>query len=680
MLANAAQGLRGLLMREWLLLLGILLFSFYIRVIQIDTAFFGPEQAWIAHASWKLANLQEFPTHMFNTSAGFSQLPLTVYITFIPYLISDSVYSLLIYFIILSLVAVGLCWWFVRRYWGWQVAAIATIVYACMPWAIIFSLRIWANTLLPPFVMIWAIACGLAFAEKRHRWLMVAWGLACFSIQLAASGGLLLAITFILTCWIPMSRSWRYALIGSALALLPTVPWIYAQFTGAAHLGLDFSWSAGGGLRVKFDRITEFLTARDLATTFISEGSAALAGRLIYMQYLAPIWLLLFGGSQLFLIRRVWRADKKRRPLVLLLTLWCVLPLGFTVVAYSSYTIIYYLPLLPAPCIALALLWKRFTEKFPAIRIILTAVIIVLCALNLNAVWSVDRHINQGIRNLDASTHAFTLDSWVYPPPLIWQVEVSREMRAILEAGEAAELIIIQFTLPHDSHYHLRWPFPYYLRGYDVRTVNIHDPHLIYPERTALYLRNEREVSHNGGYSEGLEFLKQIGPYVLYRSPGGSGPESHYLLAEQPEYANGLRLIGYDELGCDGNWQLHWAPPGKPGAVGEHVHFFIHLQDDAGEVLAQRDLRAYNARAWRPSDHTETGSKDAWDFRADDHVVTSIDFGQVLNGMRIETIRVGLYTYSDVTLTVGEGIYALDEQGRPWEYAVDIPFEGTCSP
>ena len=45
MLANAAQGLRGLLMREWLLLLGILLFSFYIRVIQIDTAFFGPEQA-----------------------------------------------------------------------------------------------------------------------------------------------------------------------------------------------------------------------------------------------------------------------------------------------------------------------------------------------------------------------------------------------------------------------------------------------------------------------------------------------------------------------------------------------------------------------------------------------------------------------------------------------------------
>ena len=69
---------------EWLLLAGILLFSFFFRVIQIDTAFFGPEQAWIALDSWKLANLHEFPTHMFNTSAGFSQLPLPIYITFIP--------------------------------------------------------------------------------------------------------------------------------------------------------------------------------------------------------------------------------------------------------------------------------------------------------------------------------------------------------------------------------------------------------------------------------------------------------------------------------------------------------------------------------------------------------------------------------------------------------------------
>ena len=103
------------LRQEWLLLVGILLFSFFFRAMQLDTAYFGPEQAWIALDSWKLANLREFPTHMFNTSAGFSQLPVTLYLAFIPYLFSDSAYVLVIYFILLNVIAIGLCWWFTRR-------------------------------------------------------------------------------------------------------------------------------------------------------------------------------------------------------------------------------------------------------------------------------------------------------------------------------------------------------------------------------------------------------------------------------------------------------------------------------------------------------------------------------------------------------------------------------------
>ena len=71
---DAAQGLRRLLTRERLLLFGISLFSFVFRVGQLDTVFFGPEQAWIAHASWRLANLQEFPTHMFNANCGLQPI------------------------------------------------------------------------------------------------------------------------------------------------------------------------------------------------------------------------------------------------------------------------------------------------------------------------------------------------------------------------------------------------------------------------------------------------------------------------------------------------------------------------------------------------------------------------------------------------------------------------------
>ena len=79
-------------------------------------------------------------------------------------------------------------------------------------------------------------------------------------------------------------------------------------------------------------------------------------------------------------------------------------------------------------------------------------------------------------------------------------------------------------------------------------------------------------------------------------------------------------------------------------------------------------------------DHTDKDADEAWDLRAGDHVVTSVYFGQSLDNLPIGTIRVGLYTYSDETLSFQEGIYALDELGRPWEYAVDIPYEVTCSP
>ncbi len=358
--------LSRLLKREFLLLSGILLFSFFFRVIQIDTAFFGTEQAWIAQASWKLANLKEFPTHMFNSSVNFSLLPLTTYITFIPYLFSDSVYALLIYNILLNVIAIGLCWGFTQRYWGLRVATLATIVYASMPWPILLSHRIWSNTLLPPFVMMWAVGCGVAFGEGRPRWLMLAWGIAWLTIQLHVSGILLLIILFIVMWVYRLPKGWRYAFFGSIWAFLPALPWIYAQLTGIAELGLNLSIPAGRtGLRINFEKIIQFFTARDLAANFISEGRDKLVSKLAYMHYLAPIWLSLYLISLLFLIWRYPKVDERPRPLYLLLILWCVLSLGFTLFAEASYTIVYYLPVLPAPCIALAMMWKHFSDRFP---------------------------------------------------------------------------------------------------------------------------------------------------------------------------------------------------------------------------------------------------------------------------------------------------------------------------
>ena len=647
-------------MRELSIPVAILLVAFFFRVIHLNTAFFGYEQAWIAQASLELAELRHFPTHMYPSSANYSQLPLTIYLTFIPYLFSDSVFGLLNHYLLLNLLAVGLCWWFVRRYWGLQVAAMATLIYACMPWAIILSLRVWPNTLLPPFVMLWAVGCGLAFAEKRPRWLMLAWGAAWLALQLHVSGILLLAVLFTMTLLYRTPRGWRHALVGSLLALLPALPWVYAQWTETAQFGLNLSTSAGGGdFQISFEQIIEFLTARNLAANVLSGGREILLSRLSFLQGTAPIWLSLYFVSPLYLLWRYRQADERRRPLHLLLVFWSMMSLGFTLFARAHYTLAYYLPVLPAPCIALAILLKHLVKTVSRPGAALTVALILLCILNLNAVRVIDQQFNEDIRREDPASHAFSTGD--YTPPLIWQLEVARRIRGMLDAGDGSELILV-FHVDHgESSELLRWPFEHHLRGHRVRVLDSKQSHLLYPQGTPLFLWNERESDSREELQGNWLPVLKVGPFHLFRSTAVR-PEPATLLRARPAFENGLQLVGYDALKCEGHWTLHWTP-GPADSDSAPVHFFVHLLDEAYETLAQRDLRVYDPGDWREGDR----------------IVTNLDFGRELRSLPIETLRVGLYYFSDETNSYLKGIQALDEQGQPSRYAIDIPYEDSCA-
>lgn len=661
MLIRPLNESRSLPVRDWLIPAGILLVAFFFRVIQLDTAFFGPEQAWIARASLQMAHLQHFPTHMYPSSANYSQLPLTIYLTFIPHLFLDSVFFLLNHYLLLNLLAVTLCWWFARRFWGLYVATVATFVYACMPWAIFLSLRVWPNTLLPPFVMLWAVGCGLAFAEKRPRWLMLAWAAAWLALQLHISGILLLAVLFIMTMVYRTPQSWRHALAGSLLALLPALPWIYAQITGTAEFGLNLSTSAGrSGFQISFDRVIQFLTARDLAANLLSGGQETLSSRLSYLQFVAPVWLLLYFASLMYLPWRYWQASERQRPLYLLLVLWSVMSLGFTFFTRAHYTLAYYLPVLPAPCIALAVLLKHLARTVRRSGVALSFALLFLCILNLNAVWAIDQQFNEDIRREDPASHAFSTGD--YTPPLAWQLDMARQIRQMLDAGDASELILVFHVDKGESAEYLRWPFEHHLRGHDVRVLDSKQAHLLYPQGSPLFLWNERESDLQKDLKDDWQLLQKVGPFHLYRASGDSRPEPGTQFRERPAYENGLQLVGFDALTCEGNWTLHWAP-GPADRDSAPVHFYVHLLDDASEKLVQDDLRVYDPADWREGDR----------------IVTSFDFGRELGSLPIETLRVGLYYFSDETNSFLRAINALDKQGRPWQYAIDIPFEAPCA-
>ncbi len=46
-------------------------------------------------------------------------------------------------------------------------------MFAVSRWAVIFSRKIWAQNLLPLFVVAWIASAGLAFVERRPRFIVV---------------------------------------------------------------------------------------------------------------------------------------------------------------------------------------------------------------------------------------------------------------------------------------------------------------------------------------------------------------------------------------------------------------------------------------------------------------------------------------------------------------------------
>ena len=159
--------------------------------------------------------------------------------------------------------------------------------------------------------------------------------------------------------------------------------------------------------------------------------------------------------------------------------------------------------------------------------------------------------------------------------------------------------------------------------------------------------------------------IQAIGQYRLYILPGEAGPAPEFSLPERPMFDVGIQLLGYDGVPCDGNWQLHWTP--IPAAENDvPVHFFVHILDGAGQVLAQKDARSYDRQYWRDGDH----------------IVTSFDFGRGFAGQSIDSVKIGLYSFLDeVNTTDSSGRYVMDERGQFWVYwdtAVELPFNESC--
>ena len=84
-------------------------------------------------------------------------------------------------------------------------------MFAVSPWAVIFSRKIWAQNLLPLFVMLWVIGLALALVDRKPRFIWLALVALALAVQIHLAALALVPATLILLVVFWRRLSWRAA-------------------------------------------------------------------------------------------------------------------------------------------------------------------------------------------------------------------------------------------------------------------------------------------------------------------------------------------------------------------------------------------------------------------------------------------------------------------------------------
>ena len=631
----------------------ILLLATLLRFSHLDIAHFQLDQSRTAQLVWDIARAGKLHSYYFPFTGGYHGFPLPLYLWTPGYLASNHIHALLIWNIAFSLIALALTWFFVQRYWSWRVAAVATLLFATAPWHVWYAHRLWSLMQMSPFVLLWL--CGTVFAihEKRVRFWSLSWGMAFALVQLHASGVIFVFANAFLWLFVASDlRSWRWSAIGALLAALPAVPWLIAHLSGEISIQVDKLPLVGVGkssLQYSLSPLFDFLAATEWRQWFRGGDTSRLAQVFRPLELVAAPLLLATACSLFTVLWRAWRGQS--RILYRVLALWLILPIAlFPFVTYEANMLVYYYPLLPAPFIAIALAWRRLPKRPKQLAGI---AIVCLCIVQSYAVIESANVIRSAVNDDDASVWAVGGGA-----PLSQQLAIADLARELVDAGDASELFLLIRPVHRIEHEHLSHALPL-LYGAEMRILDANKPNRVFPAQPSLWLFNDQNNAWLPEYTAASEIARS-GPYRLYRMPAASPRPERALLA-MPAFANGIKLLGYDLLACAAPWTLHWTP-GPRHSHDSSLHFFARLLDENDAIIAGADLLAYEPGYWREGDH----------------IVTSFDFDAQSAESSIATIRVGLYRVPSAADAPLENIYALDENGNPWLYAIDLPYRMGC--
>jgi hypothetical protein len=540
---------------------------------------FKRDEANLSQLALNLTHGREFPLLGINSSVGIPNPPISVYLFAIPYSVDDTPVLATLFVGLLNVAAVGLVWWISRRYYGRWAALVAGFIYAVSPWAVIYSRKIWAQDLLPVFVVAVVLTGLLGFGENRRwaRWLH--WPLLGLTLQIHYASVTLIPLSLLMILVWFRRAYWRDLLISAVIAALLFVP----LFVGVSQSDLFSKDTVPSNNSRAIDstalRYAWMLTA--------GTDIHSLAGSSQFRHFLDsapdayPLFYVIPMGVVLVCAYFIWRMVQTRqiriRPDWVFL-IWVLLPVVMFTWKWTPVAPHYMIPMMPAAFILLGAGVESISRLPRAISVgVVLALVVLQGWLMVSLLSFLNQHETPG----------------GFGTPLHYLMDVRK---AVLDENPDEVLVISTEEVAPEEHEPAVWG----VLLDSVPTVRFVDgtQTVVVPADTSLELIAQDSDLLVCQEPCGRVFDLRPGsdhPYVLSQSP--IIPDIEITPVDIVRYSNGVRLIGYsvEEKGVWLIWHLE-------SAASLDYQVSLQVFDANGQKVAQQDRISWPGRYWKAGD------------------------------------------------------------------------------
>lgn len=221
--------------KSWGLFLLIVTLGLFLRLYHISSMEFKGDEAFNSFKAITLAREGVIPLTSGVSSTGINEPPLFMYFLAVPFLLTSNPLVAAAYIALWNVLGIALCFLFTRINFGVRAGFIAAALYAVNPWQVLFSRKIWTQSLLAPFALLFLLLLCLSLLHKKPRFLSLA-GLALgILLQLHMSAAFALPVAVFLV-WISR-REVKAAHLAAAVLLMVLTFVPYLIFQAQHHFG-----------------------------------------------------------------------------------------------------------------------------------------------------------------------------------------------------------------------------------------------------------------------------------------------------------------------------------------------------------------------------------------------------------------------------------------------------------